>query len=94
MCDCVKNIKEALKEQDANLQVVDFELDNVYSVGADGKKQGNACTGQPVILMYQIPKKRSEGFRFVNRKSFIAHMFCPFCGVKYSDDVEQSVIEK
>ena len=82
MCECIKKIKERLKEEYGE----SVELTNTtYMVPMeDGKPPGKGIT-KPDLLRFKFhPKNKdgSESKRWI--KSFVTFRFCPFCGKEYT----------
>jgi len=81
MCDCLKNIRENIKINDDSITGVSFVLDNIRTIN-NGKFEGLYRTGQALDIEYKYTKRDGAVIR-KNRKSFVGHDFCPWCGVKY-----------
>ncbi len=83
MCECLQKIRENLRENDPTIGAITVECDNVYDVDpATGRKTGEPKTGQPIEVYHQLTK-RDGSPKHTRRKSFLAHIHCPFCGDKY-----------
>lgn len=81
-CPCLQKIREAVIEDSKDLPRptigVVFDLSNI--IRFDGK--GMAKTGQQVWLTEEITKKNGDKVR-KDRRSYITHIYCPFCGKKF-----------
>lgn len=78
MCDCLKEIRTSIiKDQKANYVEIDCSTITNFT-----KRDGTYKTGQRLTVNYNHVLKNGSIQR-KNRKSFIAHIFCPFCGIKY-----------
>jgi hypothetical protein len=78
MCKCLKEIREAIIENN-KANYVDIDCSTITDFS---KKDGIYKTGQRLAINYDHVLKNGE-VRKKNRKSFITHNFCPFCGEKY-----------
>ncbi len=75
MCDCIQQVQKRVKEENKANRV---ELDCVLTNLSTDKK----LTGQRIEIDYNHVLKNG-GVRRKFRKSFVSHIFCPFCGIKY-----------
>lgn len=75
MCKCIEKVQENVK---SNLKANYIELDCVLT----NTKTGNKLTGQRIGIDYNHVLKNGS-IRRRQRKSFVSHNYCPFCGVKY-----------
>jgi len=75
MCSCIKEVQESVKESN-NYNLV--ELDCVLT----DMKSNNKLTGQRIEVYYNHVK-RDGAVQKKYKKSFVSHIFCPFCGIKY-----------
>lgn len=73
--DCLKEIPENTRELNGYVYV---ELDCILT----DIKNDQKLTGQRIEVVYNHVL-RSGGVTRKTKKSFISHVFCPFCGVKY-----------
>lgn len=81
MCKCIEDIRNNLTERlKANYVIIDMSTLSVTD--DDGKRIKENITGQRIEVGYNHVK-RDNGVQRKKRKSFIAHQFCPFCGVEY-----------
>lgn len=79
MCNCLKEIKEALIKNKGYHRVI-IDLDNITTT--NGSKITRNKTGQRIEVQYTHTRKDGkEELKW--RKSFITHAFCPFCGVEF-----------
>ena len=81
MCKCITEVKEALKAED-NANYVEMDCSTITNFRAPAGQLDPYKTGQRVTINYNHVK-RDGGIIKKNRKSFVVHVFCPFCGVKY-----------
>jgi len=58
-----------------------IELSTIVLYDDKGNRVENV-TGQGLELNYKYTKKNGESI-MKNRKSYVAHDYCPFCGTKY-----------
>lgn len=80
MCNCIEETRSKLIESlKANYVRIDM---STISVTEEGKTIKENLTGQRIEVGYNHVKK-DGGVKRMEKKSFIAHAFCPFCGVKY-----------
>lgn len=83
MCNCIDDVvKEVYDDEDIDVTHVDLKLSKLLAI-KDGKTFGQYKTGQ--AIRYEYKKQLRNGktkIEVVN--TFIAHEFCPFCGVKYN----------
>jgi len=70
--ECIKKQREAIKSADPSVGWVRFKCAG-----------DNGITGQ-YIEYSQTVKKRDGSEKVVEKKSFITHDYCPFCGEKYT----------
>jgi len=75
MCNCIKDVSESTRDCNNYVYV---ELDCVLT----NTKTRQQLTGQRIEVMYNHVL-RNGGVQRKAKKSFISHVFCPFCGVKY-----------
>jgi hypothetical protein len=68
---CINKVRTELKNADPSIGYIRFKL-----AGENG------ITGQ-YIEYSQAVEKRNGTIKQVEKKSFIAHSFCPFCGEAY-----------
>lgn len=79
-CNCVEEVRKDLIESlNANYVRIDMSTINTTE---NGKVVKENLTGQRIEVGYNHVK-RDGGIQRKERKSFISHVFCPFCGVKY-----------
>lgn len=75
MCKCIEEVQKSVAEENNYNRV---ELDCVLT----NLKTEAKLTGQRIDIDYNhVLKNGSVRRKF--RKSFVSHLFCPFCGVKY-----------
>lgn len=70
---CVDEVRKQIMAADNTVEYVRMDLDNIRSMV---DKTGQMKTGQRVFVGIKGKKKEE--------KSFVAHDYCPFCGMKYS----------
>lgn len=81
MCKCLEEVRKSLIEgQKANY--VRIDISDISVIDDTGKRIKENITGQRIEVGYNHVR-RDGGVQRKERKSFIAHDFCPFCGVKY-----------
>ena len=79
-CNCIEEVRKDLIEKNkANYVRIDM---STISVTEEGKTIKENLTGQRIEVGYNHIR-RDGGIQRKERKSFISHVFCPFCGVKY-----------
>lgn len=69
--ECFDNVRKQLKGADASVGYVRFKL-----VGVNG------LSGQ-YIEYSQTIKKKDGTEKTVEKKSYVTHLYCPFCGKKF-----------
>lgn len=69
--ECIDKVRSELKNADPSLGWVRFKL-----AGSNG------ITGQAIEYSQTI-KKKDGTEKVVEKKSFVTHDYCPFCGGKY-----------
>lgn len=69
--NCIKKIRKQIKDADPSIGWIRFRLAG-----------DNGITGQ-YIEYSQTTAKRDGTEKTVEKKSFITHDYCPFCGEKY-----------
>lgn len=80
MCNCLEETRNKLIEMyNANYVRIDM---STISVTEGEKTIKENLTGQRIEIGYNHVR-RDGGIQRKERKSFISHVFCPFCGVKY-----------
>jgi hypothetical protein len=80
MCKCLEKIrKNIISNEGANY--VRIDCSNIRVRFENGKDLENV-TGQRIEIGYNHVK-RDGSIQKKERKSFIAHDFCPFCGKEY-----------
>lgn len=79
-CNCIEEVRKKLIERN-NANYVRIDMSTI-SVTEEGKTLKENLTGQRIEIGYNHVR-RDGGIQRKERKSFIAHIFCPFCGVKY-----------
>lgn len=80
MCKCIEEVRSNLiKNLKANYVRIDM---STISTTEAGKIVKENITGQRIEIGYN-QVKRDGSIQRKERKSFISHEFCPFCGVKY-----------
>lgn len=79
MCDCLKQVRESvIEENKANYVQIDCSTITSYPKSYPV----NYKTGQRITINYNHVKRDGQVVK-KNRSSFVTHIFCPFCGVKY-----------
>jgi len=76
---CNAKIRQGLMANNETITHVYFDLSNIQDMS---KRNGVTKTGQNIEIGYFHTMKSGE-IREKTRKSFVAHIFCPFCGKKY-----------
>lgn len=80
MCNCLEKIrKNIISNENANYVRIDCSTIRVRF--EQGKDMENV-TGQRIEIGYNHVK-RDGSIQKKQRKSFITHDFCPFCGAEY-----------
>lgn len=80
MCNCLETIrKNIISNEDANYVRIDC---STIRIRFEGGKDLENVTGQKIEIGYNHVK-RDGSIQKKERKSFIAHDFCPFCGKEY-----------
>lgn len=80
MCNCLDEIrKNIIANQKANYVRIDL---STILTKEEGKPDKENLTGQNITIGY-THVKRDGGLQPKERKTFITHDYCPFCGVKY-----------
>lgn len=74
--DCINKVRESIKNEGPHIKWVSFDLSTI----SDGKI-GN-MTGQRITVGYTHTNKHGVEVQ-KEEKSFITHIYCPFCGKKY-----------
>lgn len=69
--ECINKVRTQLKSADSSIGWIKFKL-----AGSNG------VTGQYIEYAQSVTKKDGTT-RSVNKKSFVTHDYCPFCGEKY-----------
>jgi hypothetical protein len=81
MCKCLEEVRNSLIEKwQANY--IRIDMSTISVTDESGKTIKEDLTGQRIEVGYNHVK-RDGGIQRKERKSFISHQFCPFCGVKY-----------
>lgn len=78
---CNARIRKEIMQNDHSLTHVYFDLSNIQSFNGN-KQLGDIKTGQRLEIGYNHTMKSGES-RKKTSKSFIDHIYCPFCGKKY-----------
>lgn len=78
MCNCLEEIKKDICK-DSSVNYVDIDCSTITNFN---KKESGYKTGQRININYRYFLKNGDS-RVKNKKSFITHTFCPFCGIKY-----------
>ena len=81
MCKCIEDVRKNLIES-LNANYVRIDMSTISVTDNEGKRIKEDITGQRIEVGYNHVR-RDGGIQQKERKSFIAHQFCPFCGVKY-----------
>lgn len=81
MCKCIEEIRQNLIES-LNANYVRIDMSTISVTDNEGKRIKEDITGQRIEVGYNHVK-RDGGIQKKERKSFVAHRFCPFCGVEY-----------
>lgn len=80
MCNCLEETRNKIIEKyNANYVMIDM---STISVTEEGKVLKENLTGQRIEIGYNH-LRRDGGIKRMKKKTFIAHIFCPFCGIKY-----------
>lgn len=80
MCKCIEEIrKNIISNESANY--VRFDCSTIR-VREEGKPDKENITGQRIEIGYNHVK-RDGTIQKKERKSFVTHDYCPFCGEKY-----------
>jgi len=74
-CKCIEVVRQELLSQDENIKYVIMDLSNIKNMS---KPDLGYKTGQRITIGFTNKKKEE--------KTFIAHDYCPFCGIKYEPD--------
>ncbi len=83
MCKCLEEIRSnIIANENANYVRIDC---STIRVRRDGMKDVENVTGQRVEIGYNQIKKDKSVIK-KERKSFVTHDYCPFCGKKYIND--------
>lgn len=69
---CIDVVRKQIMAADETVEYVRFNLDNISNINS---KHTEFKTGQRVFVGIKGRKKEE--------KSFVAHDYCPFCGIKY-----------
>lgn len=81
MCTCLETIrKNIIQNEKANYVRIDC---STILVRLENGKEIENATGQRIEIGYNHIK-RDGSTQKKERKSFITHKFCPFCGKKYT----------
>lgn len=75
--DCISKVREQLKAADPTLGWVRFDLSTIHQSGISV-----SMTGTRIEYSYKHTKKDGTVIEKTG-KSFVAHDYCPFCGMKY-----------
>jgi hypothetical protein len=78
---CIDKIRQDLIKRDPDTKSIYFELATIESI-TNGVSNSEYKTGQAIEVAYEY-QKRSGEVVIKHRKSFVTHIFCPFCGNKY-----------
>jgi hypothetical protein len=81
MCKCLEEVRKNLIES-LNANYVRIDMSTISVTNGDGKRTKENITGQRIEVGYNHVR-RDRGIQQKERKSFIAHQFCPFCGGEY-----------
>ena len=81
MCKCIEDVRKNLIES-LNANYVRIDMSTISVTNSDGKRTKENITGQRIEVGYNHVR-RDGGIQQKERKSFIAHQFCPVCGVEY-----------
>lgn len=79
--DCIGKARKELMNQDEDTQYIRFKWANIESF-EDSKRVGETKTAQEIQVGY-IYTHRDGSKTLKERKSFVTHIYCPFCGKKY-----------
>ena len=81
---CIDKIRKAIMKEQTDINYIRFDLSNIVSWDENNKRSKYNKTGQRIEVGFDYKKKDGTIVK-KERKSFIAHTFCPFCGKKYVD---------
>lgn len=88
MCKCLEKIrKQIIKNNNANY--VRIDLSTIAVRFEDGTSMGDV-TGQRIEIGYNHAK-RDGTIQRKEKKSFVTHDFCPFCGNEYKPETKGKV---
>ncbi len=73
--NCIEKVRQQIKDADDTIKYVLFDLANIKDTSIPNSEYK---TGQRVSVEFNNKKKIE--------KSFVAHDYCPWCGVKYNAD--------
>lgn len=78
--NCIEKVRKELIKQDDKIEYIRFQLSTISSVPS--YEDEDIKTGQEIHIGYK--HKRKDGTIVPKeRKTFVTHTYCPFCGVKY-----------
>ena len=77
--DCISKLTEQIKADNPDIVWVDVELSTIRNMN---NKIGVHKTAQPIKYSYKHEYKNGTVTEKTT-KSFITHLYCPFCGEKY-----------
>lgn len=86
MCNCLDKIrKESMrmltKKTGGKITDITFALAN-FQIIKNGKSTGAYRTAQEVFITYEHTKRNGD-LILKSKRSFVEHLFCPFCGKSY-----------
>jgi len=82
MCKCIDLKRRDIMDHTPSVKWLRFDLDNCRVLDKNGESIGGNRTGQRIE--YKIEVKKKDGtVKDKIEKSFIVHVYCPFCGKKY-----------
>jgi hypothetical protein len=81
MCKCLEKVRNNLIDS-LNANYIRIDMSTISVTDENGKQIKENITGQRIEVGYKYVR-RDGGIQQKERKSFISHQFCPFCGVKY-----------
>lgn len=87
MCKCLETLrKNIIKNEKANYVRIDC---STIRVRFENGNELENVTGQRIEIGYDHVK-RDGTIQKKERKSFVSHDFCPFCGKEYKPESEDS----
>ncbi|MBP4137429.1 hypothetical protein [Flavobacterium geliluteum] len=80
MCECLNEIRQNIIENE-KASYVRIDCSNIRRT-TEGEADKECLTGQRIEIGYNHIKRDGE-IKKKERKSFVTHDYCPFCGDKY-----------